>query len=274
MSASLATLPAPARPAPPRGLASLATGLNPVFVRYELGRRLNRQTLAFTLFLPAVLYLALYRTGSAHADAVLPHGNFAAWMMIGIAVYGGAMASTSSAAAVSVERSEGWMRTIRMSPLTPTPYILIKVLCSVVVASLPVLVVGALGTVTGVRADARVWAIGLLVAWLGAAVFAALGLALGLAMRPEVVLHMPGVTMTALAFLGNLFIPLSGAMLTVSQYTPMYGVATLARYPLTEGVTFSGAHTPLTGALANVAAWLTVFTVAAVRRFTSSTGRQ
>lgn len=266
--------PAVARPAPPTGLGSLFSGLNITFTRHELGRRLNRQTLLVTLLLPAVLYLALYRTGGANSDTALPHGNFAAWMMIGIALYGAATASTSSAASISVERSVGWMRTIRMSPVTPTSYVLVKLLCSVVVASLPVVVVGALGSITGVRADTDVWVLGLVTAWLGSAIFAALGLVLGLTLRTEVVMHMPGLTMTALAFLGDLFIPLSGTMREVSQYSPMYGVATLARWRLTEGVTFSGEHSDLAIAAANAGAWFTVFTIFAVLRFRRSTGRQ
>jgi ABC-2 type transport system permease protein len=256
------------RPVPPFG------GVNLTFVRYELGRRFGRQAVIFNILLPAVLYLALYRTGGAGADTKLPHGNFATWMMIGIAVYGAAMASTSSAATISIERSVGWMRTIRMSPLTPAAYILIKVLCSVAVASLPVIIVGALGAITGASASAQVWVVSLLVAWLGSAVFAALGMALGLAFRPEVVMHLPGLTMTALAFLGNLFIPLTGTMLTVAQYTPMYGVATIARYPLTNGYGFDGEHSSLTGAVINLVAWLVAFSFVAARRFVNSTGRQ
>ncbi|MEV6797605.1 ABC transporter permease [Micromonospora rifamycinica] len=262
---STATLP------PPRRTRSALGPINPIFIRYELSRRLNRQTLIFTLLLPAALYLALFRTGGT--DAELPHGNFAAWMMIGMAIYGAATASTSSAATVSIERSVGWLRTIRLSPLSSTAYVLIKVLCSVIVAALPVGVVGVLGALTGAEAKPQVWVISLGVAWLGSAVFAALGIALGLALKPEIVMHMPGLTMTVLAFLGNLFIPLSGVMLTISQFTPMYGVATLARYPLTDGYNFHGEHSSLLGALINLAAWLAVFTVAAARRFADSTGR-
>ncbi len=246
-------------------------GVNPVFLRHELARRFNRQTTVFTLLLPAVLYLALFRT--APTGATLPHGNFAAWMTTGIAVYGAAMAAISSAATISVEKSAGWMRTIALSPLAPPGHLLVKVVSSVVMAAVPVVVVGGLGALTGARADTGVWVSSLLVAWLGAAVFAALGIALGLAMKPEVVMHMPGLTMTALAFLGNLFIPLEGIMLEVSRYSPMYGVATLARYALTEGYSFEGTHSSLTGAVVNVAAWFAAFSFMAVRRFRKSTGR-
>ncbi|WP_432102855.1 ABC transporter permease [Streptomyces sp. bgisy091] len=252
--------------------ASVFGGVNATFIGYELRRRFNRQTTIFTLLLPAVLYLALFRTGPD--DATLPHGNFAAWMMCGLAVYGAGTAAISSAATISVERSVGWMRTIALSPLTPPGYLLVKVLCSVLMAGVPVIIVGALGLATGARADAKVWVAALLVAWLGAAVFAALGIAMGLAMKPDVVMHMPGLTMTALAFLGDLFIPLSGIMLEISRYTPMYGVATLARYALTDGYSFSGEHSSLTGAVINVVAWFAAFSFMAVRRFAKSTGRQ
>jgi ABC-2 type transport system permease protein len=140
-------------------------------------------------------------------------------------------------------------------------------------AAVPVAIVGVLGYVTGARADAEVWVTSLLVAWIGAAVFAALGIAMGLALKPEVVMHMPGLTMTALAFLGNLFIPLSGTMLDISRFTPMYGVSTLARYALTDGYSFSGEHSSLSGAVFNIVAWFAGFSFLAVRRFAKSTGR-
>ncbi|CAM3711362.1 ABC transporter permease [Nocardiopsis rhodophaea] len=251
---------------------SLLSGVNSAFIRHELRRRFNRQTTIFTLLLPAVLYLALFRTSPD--GATLPHGNFAAWMMIGLAVYGAATAATSSAATISVERSAGWMRTIALSPLTPPGYILVKVLVSVVMAGVPVIIVGGLGVVTGARADAEVWVVSLLVAWIGAAVFAALGIGMGLALKPDVVMHMPGLTMTALAFLGGLFIPLSGVMLDIARFTPMYGVATLARYALTDGYSFSGEHSSLAGAVFNVVAWFAGFSFFAIRRFAKSTGRQ
>ncbi|HEV2635875.1 MAG TPA: ABC transporter permease [Actinocrinis sp.] len=262
----MAVLTAPAAGRPP-----VFGGVNTTLLRYELRRRFNRQTTVFTLLLPAVLYLALFHTAPQHVT--MPDGNFAAWMMIGIAVYGAAMAATSSAATIAVERSTGWTRTIALTPLTPPGYLFVKVLSSVAMAAVPVLIVGLLGLLTGAQAGPEVWVTALLVAWLGSAVFAALGIAMGLALKPEVVMHMPGLTMTALAFLGNLFIPLSGTMLAVSRFTPMYGVSTLARYPLTGGYDFAGEHSSVSGALFNLLAWFVGFSFLAIRRFAKSTAR-
>ena len=61
------------------------------------------------------------------------------------------------------------------------------------------------------------------------------------------------------AFLGNIFIPLSGTMLTIGKFTPLYGYASLARYPLTEGYLADGSLEPLWVPLAGVIAWALVF---------------
>ncbi|WP_019202304.1 ABC transporter permease [Tsukamurella sp. 1534] len=237
---------------------ALPGGVTPRYLLLDVRRLFrNRQTLLITAVLPVVLYLALFRQRGV--DARFAHGDFAAWMMIGLALYGAAAAATTTAAAVASERSTGWVRTLRLTPLRPRAYIVTKVLGALAVAALPVLIVGALGAATGARADARVWVFSLLLAWLGSAVFGALGLALGLALKPEIVLHVPGLLLTVLAFAGNVFFPLSGAALTASQFTPMYGVAALARYPLTDGWQLTGEHTSILVAVVNVLVWLAVF---------------
>ena len=192
----------------PRVRQAKTHGIPLGYLRYELRRPFRRSALIFSVALPAVLYLALFRTGPSGGD--LPHGNFAMWMTIGIAVYGGAAAATATAVGISVERASGWMRTIRMTPLGTVNYVLAKVLSAVTAATLPVAVVGVLGLVTGAQGTPTVWLTGLLTAWLGSAIFAALGIALGLTLRPDIVMHVPGLTITALAFVGGLFIPLSG----------------------------------------------------------------
>ncbi|WP_058235084.1 ABC transporter permease [Devriesea agamarum] len=248
-----------------------AGGFQLRYLRYELKRPFKRQALIFSLALPAVLYLALFKTGPAHAG--IPHGNFAAWMMIGIAVYGAATSATANAVGISIEKSSGWMRTMRLTPLGTMGYILSKVAASMVAATLPVILVGILGAVTGADAPAQVWVIGLVVAWLGSAIFAALGLGLGLAVKPEVVIHVPGITITALAFIGNLFIPLSGIILEIGRWTPMFGISTLARYALDGGYSPSGAHSSLVLAIVNMLAWFIGFVIFAAVRFRASGGR-
>lgn len=242
-----------ARPASP-GFA----GLTPRFVLLDIRRQLrNRQTLIITTVLPVILYLALFRQKGV--DVHFAHGDFASWMAAGLALYGAAAAATTTAAQVAVERSTGWVRTLQLTPMRPAGYIASKVVGALTVAAVPVLMITVLALVTGAHAEPRSLLLAMLIAWLGSAVFGALGLALGLALRPEIVMHVPGLLLTVLAFGGNVFFPLSGGALTAAQFTPMYGVATLARYPINDGWQLSGQHVSLLGAVVNVVVWLAVF---------------
>ncbi|MSS44605.1 ABC transporter permease [Cutibacterium sp. WCA-380-WT-3A] len=237
----------------------------------ELRRPFRRSTLIFNLALPVVLYLALFRTNHS---ANLPGGNFAMWMMIGIAVYGAATSATSYAASISVDEANGWTRTIRLTPLSSVGYVLIKVLCAMVMALAPTLLIGILGMLTGAHGTLRAWVVGLTAAWLSSAIFSAFGLAIGLSLRPDVVMHIPGLVITGLAFLGNVFIPLSGTMLTIGRWSPAYGITALARYPLTNGMDIGGGHDSLSAAIIGTLCWFAGFVFWASRRFGKSTGRQ
>lgn len=251
--------------------AKRAGGFSLTYLVHELKRPFSRQALLLNLALPAVLYLALFRTGSSRT--VPPHGNFAMWMMIGIAVYGSATASTSTAVSIAIEKSSGWMRTMRLMPISAISYILSKVASAMLSAVLPVAVVGVLGRVTGAEGSPRAWALGLLTAWGGSAVFAAFGLGIGLLLRPEIVTSIPGLTTTALAFVGNLFLPLSGTMLSVGRWTPMFGISDIARYALTDGYSLSGAHSSLGFAFLGAGGWFVLFVVLAARAYTKSSSR-
>ena len=140
-------------------------------------------------------------------------------------------------------------------------------------AVLPVVVVGLLGRMTGAEGDLRVWTLGLLTAWGGSAVFAAFGLGIGLTLRAEIVTSIPGLTTTALAFIGDLFLPLSGRVLQVGRWTPMFGVSDIARRALTDGCSLSGVPSSLTFALLNVGGWFVLFVLLAARAYTKSSGR-
>lgn len=60
----------------------------------------------------------------------------------------------------------------------------------------------------------------------------AVGLGFGLAVPPEAALSAAGVSVVLLGSLGNVFFPLSGTLLALAKWTPLYGYASLARYPI------------------------------------------
>jgi ABC-2 type transport system permease protein len=113
----------------------------------------------------------------------------------------------------------------------------------------------------------------------GATVFAIYGLCFGLAFRSEAAVGAASGSLVVLAFLGNIFFPLSGLMLTIAKFTPLYGFVALARYPLTEGHlinTATGEMTqdPLWIPVVNVALWATIFSLLAVWLVRRSRARQ
>ncbi|HMD12853.1 MAG TPA: hypothetical protein VKG90_11040, partial [Marmoricola sp.] len=84
-------------------------------------------------------------------------------------------------------------------------------------------------------------------------VFAALGLFVGYLVPGENAMQILGPGLALLAFLGNVFIPIEEGswIYTIAQWTPMYGVAEISRYPLTGDLNWI--------ACVNAALWLAVF---------------
>ena len=63
-----------------------------------------------------------------------------------------------------------------------------------------------------------------------------------------------------MSFLGNLFTPMDGIILEIGRFTPLYGYAGLARYPISEGYLPDDAgHDPVWLLIANVCAWTVIF---------------
>ncbi|MFD0574087.1 ABC transporter permease [Kitasatospora gansuensis] len=233
---------APARP--PYG------GFNTVALRLEVRRVLrNRRTLVFALVMPALFFLSFGLPQAAQAAAGVRRLT-----MVNMAVYGSMLAATSCGAAVAVERSLGWTRQLRITPLLPLAHLAIKVLTAMLLGLLSVVVEFTLGAASGVRAPLRVWLLSGLIAWLGSAVFASLGLFAGFVLPSENVMQFVGPALALLALCGGLFVPLPflpEPVRSFAEFTPGYGVGQLARHPLTGG--------PVGGALANLTIWATVF---------------
>jgi len=101
--------------------------------------------------------------------------------------------------------------------------------------------------------------------WLGSAVFAVYGLAVCLVFKGENAAGIASGLIVIMSFLGNLFTPMDGIILEIGRFTPLYGYAGLARYPISEGYLPNDAgHDPVWLLLANVCAWTVIFAALAV----------
>jgi ABC-2 type transport system permease protein len=244
-------------------------GLNTTMLVIELKRMLrNRRTIVFTLVMPVVLYLIIGANDTYSSDRE-GSGNVSAYILISMAAYGAVLASTSGGAMVAAERALGWSRQLRLTPLSPLAHILTKAVVALSLGALSVVAVNIAGVLNG-KADmpTHVWVAAALIAWLGSIVFGAFGLFMGYLLPSENVMQIIGPGLAILAFAGGLFVPLEdgSTLQRIAQFTPMYGISSLAHAPLTgDPVQWSW--------VLNVVAWLVIFAVGAIWRFRKDTAR-
>lgn len=264
MTTSTASRPRTTAVIPPR-----LGGFNPTLLRIEALRVFrNRRTVVFTLVVP-VLFFLMFGTDASYVRQSAGHGNVVAFVMVSMAAYGALIASTGGGASVATERALGWSRQLRLTPLTPAAYVMVKVLLAMSLGAISVVAVFTAGALGSAHMDeVWRWTACALLAWVGSLVFAAFGLFMGYLLPSENVMQLIGPGLAVLAFLGGLFMPLQdGSTLeVVARFTPMYGIGRLA-------------HAPLTGDpvqwwwIANVVAWFAVFAGGAAWRFRRDTAR-
>ena len=233
--------------------------MNTTFAGLELRRVLRDYvSMFFIAVLPAFFYL-IFGASQEFSNDNAGNGNVAMYIMISMAAYGAVTATTGIGGMAAVERMQGWGRQLGLTPLADSAYVAMKAGVALVICSIPVALIYLLGLFTSAEGHAAAWALSAILVLLGASVFAIYGLAVGLAFRSEAAVSAASGLLVIMAFLGNIFIPLSGTMLAIAKFTPLYGYVALARYPLTEGYQPDGSHEPLWIAVTNVTLWAVIF---------------
>lgn len=237
---------------------------SPTYLALDLRRSLrNRRTRIFLVVVPVVFFLmfgAPYRSSDPAAFA---------YVMVSMAVYGAMIATTSAGATVSVERSLGWTRTLRLTPLKPTGYVLGKVAVAMALGVVPVALVLGTGAAMGAELSAGAWAAVALASWACSLVFAAFGLFVAYLVPSENAMQFIGPLLAVLSFLGGLFTPLSqlpGPLRAMAPYTPTYAIGEIARSPITHSG-FTPAH------VAMLVGWTALFGLGAAVLFRRDTAR-
>lgn len=243
--------------------------MNATFTGLEL-RRLFRDyvSMFFIAVLPAFFYL-IFGAAQQFSNEDAGNGNVAMYVMISMAAYGAVTATTGVGGMAAVERMQGWGRQLGLTPLRDSGYVLIKAVVAVVVAAIPITLIYLLGFFTSATGSFGAWALSALIVLAGAAVFALYGLVFGLAFRSEAAVSAASGSLVILAFLGNIFFPLSGTLLTMAKFTPLYGYVSLARYPVTDGYLVntsdgSATHEALWVPVANVSVWTVILALLAI----------
>ncbi|ROQ32012.1 ABC-2 type transport system permease protein [Streptomyces sp. PanSC19] len=227
------------------------------YVRLEVRRTLRDTGFAVgAIAVPVMMYLLFTNLGGQNEE------EWKTASMVGMAAYGALGAALSIGTGVAEDKGSGWLRQLRITPMSPRQVVTGRALTgSVVVLPSIVGVLLAGGLVNGVHLAAWEWAVVALALWLGSLPFTLLGIGNGYRFTAQTT----GVANIAcnlgLAVLGGLWFPVSlfpDWLRSLSAYTPTNRFAEL-------GVSIAYGHAPGATTLAVVVAWAALFgTYAAV----------
>ncbi|RJL24448.1 ABC transporter permease [Bailinhaonella thermotolerans] len=202
-------------------------------------RTLSRNTtfLLITIALPVVFFLVMSEVfGGQDAGGF----DMARYMMISMAAFAAMSVSIAVGTRVGQERLAGWNRQLRLTPLPGWAYVASKVVVALALVLPAVALVFLAGlAIKGVSLSGGQW-LGLLVTvWLGSLPFGVIGLALGLAVKPDAAEGVGVAVYLPMAMLGGLWVPvevLPPFMAAVAKALPSYWVAENARRQLADGL--------------------------------------
>src|SRR5215467_3995844 len=111
------------------------------YLKFELMRLVHEpRVMIFTVLMPVASYVVFTGVGSNSGTAEgIP---VPATLMIGLAGYGAILGVLSLAISVSVERTQGWLRQLRVTPLRPAAVVAVKVFTSTLIAVPSIVSVG------------------------------------------------------------------------------------------------------------------------------------
>ncbi|HXH80037.1 ABC transporter permease [Nocardioides sp.] len=258
----MSTLTTPGPDAETRAVRRTSRPMPLVYAGLDLKRQLrDKMGMFFIVALPAFLFF-VFGMGD---DEAYGSANVAMYVMVSMAAYGAVTATTTVVGAAATEQTMGWGRQVALTPLAPLGFVAIKTAVAMLVAVVPVTIIYVIGAATGSSGNAVDWLASAAIVWAGSALFAVYGLAMCLVFKGENSSSIAAGLIVIMSFLGNVFTPMDGFMLEFGRFTPLYGYAGLARYPITEGYVAMGAgHDSVWLLLANVCAWTVIFAALAV----------
>lgn len=196
---------------------------NVTHLRYEIVRTFrNRAFFGVTLALPLVLF---YAVASGQRNVTHDGTSFPLYFMTAMAVYGAMFAVVSPGARIARDRSGGWTRQVRITPLRARADVVARVLSAYLIALPSLALLYLAGVSLGVRLDAAHWLAmtGLLLA--GLAPFVALGITVGYLVPSDALGPAIGGIVVLFALVGGVYgfqLASSGPMFDVMKATPSY----------------------------------------------------
>jgi ABC-2 type transport system permease protein len=193
------------------------------YARYDVIKTFrNRRFFIFAVGVPLVLYLIF---AGANRHVKLEGIPFPIYYLAGMVSFGTMNAATSGGAVISLERSVGWTRQLRITPLPVWAYMLSKVIRGYVMVSITIIVLYAAGALSfNVSFTAGGWLLMTGLVLVGLLPFMALGILLGHLVTPDTMGPALGGLTAMFAIFGGAFGPLAtnGWFHTFAQLLPSY----------------------------------------------------
>lgn len=233
----------------------------------ELRRVLrNTRFLIFSVAFPVLLFLLYVGIWGEGDKAII------GVLMVNMTAFGALSATLFAGGRLAVERSAGWQRQLRLTPLSGSAYLTAKGLTALMPALPAVVLVPLIGAVVeGVSLDAVGWLRVTVGIWLAVIPFALIGLLIGQIGTPDSSQPIMSLVMMTMSMLGGIFIPVDtmpGWLTDVARVLPSYWLGQVGRGAVTSELS---AH--LSQAVLVLLAWTAVLGFAVIRRYRRDSAR-
>jgi ABC-2 type transport system permease protein len=225
------------------------------YVRLEIRRTLRDTGFVIVgIATPLLMYVLFTNIGAS--DSAKDSMDYARYSMIGMAAYGALGAALAVGPGVAEDKARGWLRQLRVTPLSPFQVVVGRALTAgvtVLPAIVSVFAAGAL--VNGVRLAAWQWAAAAGLMWLGTVPFTLLGLGNGYGFSAQTTGVVSMASMMGLSVIGGLWFPVDAFphwLASISRWTPTARFGDLGWSVLAH-------HGPGAGTLSVLALWLVLF---------------
>jgi ABC-2 type transport system permease protein len=202
------------------------------FARFEVTRLLGSwKFLAITVGFPVIFYMLFLRDQSA-GKIVDGSEPWRVYLMVSMCSFGALVAALNAGGSrLSSERSSGWARQLRVTPMPSWSYVATKVVASMLVV-LPVLVLVELVGMAfgGVSLGIGTWFELTALLWVAAVPFAVLGIFVGFMVNADTAYPVVTALMFVLGYFGGLFNPVDHmphALQTTARILPSFHQASL-----------------------------------------------
>jgi ABC-2 type transport system permease protein len=201
------------------------------YVRLELMRLVRSPGyLISSIAMPLVLYLIFSNLGSGSAS---DRHDIAVYLMVSMAAFGAVGGALMNGMIVVQDRSIGWLRQLRVTPLSPGRVVIGRGLTGMIATLPAILVVCVLGgAINDIGLPMARWVEIVALLWLGTAPFALLGLGIGYLITAQAAQPVMMLLNFGMSILGGLWVPATEFptfLRQVSKIIPTSGYGNIAR---------------------------------------------